>query len=42
MCIPEGVTYVQMARVVIGYIEAQPNEMHEPFVGLAVIALARA
>jgi hypothetical protein len=42
MCIPEGVTYVQMAGVTIRYIEARPQEMHEPFTGLAMAALADA
>jgi hypothetical protein len=37
--VPEGVTYEQMVRVVIKYIEARPESMHKPFPGLAAQAL---
>jgi hypothetical protein len=37
--IPDGVTVGQELRVVIRYIEARPNRMHEPFRSLALEAL---
>jgi hypothetical protein len=37
--IPAGVTQGQMAQVVIRYIEARPNRLHEPFRSLALEAL---
>jgi hypothetical protein len=40
--IPVGVTNGQEVRVVVRYIEAWPNRMHEEFVGLVLEALANA
>src|SRR6266550_2415689 len=40
--IPRDVTYEQMVRVVIRYIEARPNRMHEPFRSLALEAIVGA
>jgi hypothetical protein len=36
---PDGVTPGQMILVVVRYIEARPKDMHEPFDGLAALAL---
>jgi hypothetical protein len=36
---PDGVTTGQMIRVIIRYIEARPQRMHEPFRSLALEAL---
>jgi Rap1a immunity proteins len=37
-CIPPGVTVGQEVRVVVRYIENQPNRMHEDFRALALAA----
>jgi hypothetical protein len=37
--IPRSVTYNQVVRVVVGYIEARPQRMHEPFTYLLMEAL---
>jgi hypothetical protein len=37
--VPTGVTNVQAMRVVVRYIEARPNRMHEPLAALALEAL---
>ena len=39
LCTPVGVTMNQMIRVVIRWIEARPQRMHESFAGLAAEAL---
>jgi len=38
-CPPNGVTTVQSVAVVVKYIEARPQRMHEPFGKLALEAL---
>ena len=42
LCVPEGATPEQGVRVVIKYIEARPERMHEPFGKLALEALEEA
>jgi hypothetical protein len=42
LCVPEGATPEQGVRVVIKYIEARPERMHEPFGKLALEALEQA
>jgi hypothetical protein len=42
VCQPEGVTIGQALAVVIKYIEARPQRMHEPFGVLAVEAMREA
>ena len=42
LCVPEGATPEQGIRVVIKYIEARPERMHEPFGKLALEALEEA
>ncbi len=39
MCIPNNVVTVQAVRVMVRYMEARPQKMHEPFVVLALEAL---
>ena len=41
-CSPKGVSIGQAVAVVIKYIEARPERMHEPFGGLALEALTAA
>jgi len=41
-CPPNGVTTVQSVAVVVKYIEARPQRMHEPFGKLAFEALTAA
>ena len=41
-CMPSGVTYEQGVRIVIAYIEARPQRMHESFGLLALEALTAA
>jgi Rap1a immunity proteins len=41
-CQPKGVTHNQSIAVVIKYIEARPERIHEPFVVLALEALIAA
>jgi hypothetical protein len=36
--VPRGVTTEQAMRVVISYIEARPQRLHEPFIDLAIEA----
>jgi hypothetical protein len=38
-CMPQGVTYEQGVRLVVAYIEARPQRMHESFGNLAHEAL---
>jgi hypothetical protein len=38
-CLPRGVTYEQGVRLVVAYIEARPQRMHESFGNLAHEAL---
>jgi Rap1a immunity proteins len=42
LCVPESATPEQGVRVVIRYIEARPERMHEPFGKLALEALEEA
>ena len=42
LCMPSGVTYEQGVRIVIAYIEARPQRMHESFGNLAHEALTAA
>jgi len=42
LCMPSGVTYEQGVRIVIAYIEARPQRMHESFGLLALEALTAA
>jgi Rap1a immunity proteins len=42
LCVPEGAMPEQGVRVVIKYIEARPERMHEPFGKLALEALEEA
>jgi hypothetical protein len=42
LCVPEGATPEQGVRVVVKYIEARPERMHEPFGKLALEALEEA
>ena len=42
VCMSEHVTRQQMVQVVVKYIEAHPENMHQPFVGLAMVALYKA
>jgi hypothetical protein len=37
--VPNSVTNGQLLRVVVRYIETRPQDMHQPFMGLAVVAL---
>jgi Rap1a immunity proteins len=41
LCIefPSGVTFPETVRVIVRYIEARPQRMHDPFLGLAIEAL---
>ena len=41
-CRPATATYGQAVRVVISYIEAHPQDMHEDYTGLAMVALLEA
>jgi hypothetical protein len=41
-CQPQGVTSGQVVAVVVKYIEARPERMHEPFGKLAIEALIAA
>jgi hypothetical protein len=41
-CLPRGATYEQGVRVVVAYIEARPQRMHESFGKLAHEALSAA
>jgi hypothetical protein len=41
-CQPKGVTNSQAVAVVVKYIEARPERMHEPFGDLAIEALTAA
>jgi Rap1a immunity proteins len=41
ICVPRGVTPEQSVRVVIQYLTARPDRLHEPFIALAVEALAQ-
>jgi hypothetical protein len=41
-CVPQGVTYGQMIRVVVAYIERQPQQMHEDLRQLTILALHEA
>jgi hypothetical protein len=41
-CSPKGVSIDEAVAVVIKYIEARPERMHEPFGGLALEALIAA
>jgi Rap1a immunity proteins len=42
VCLPQGVTNNQVVAVVIKYIEARPERMHEQFGDLALEALTAA
>ena len=42
LCVPSGVTHEQGVRVVIAYIDARPQRMHESFGQLAHEALTAA
>jgi hypothetical protein len=42
VCIPDAASALQMVRVVVQYLEARPNRLHERFEGLALEALAKA
>jgi hypothetical protein len=42
VCLPQGVTPSQMVAVVVKYIEARPERMHEQFGKLALEALTAA
>jgi hypothetical protein len=39
LCIPNGVTQGQLVRVVVRYLEARPQRLHEPFAEFALEAL---
>lgn len=41
-CRPSAVTPKQIAKVVVTYLDRNPARLHEPFVGLALEALANA
>ena len=41
-CAPKGVTREQIAKVVVAYLDKNPARLHEPFAGLALMALAQA
>jgi hypothetical protein len=41
-CIPSSSTNAQLVRIVIRYVEAHPERMHEPFAVLALQALRAA
>jgi hypothetical protein len=40
--VPNGVTNEQLVRVVVRYIEMRPQDMHQPFIGLAMLAMVAA
>jgi hypothetical protein len=42
VCVPQEVTTGQLMAVVVKYIEARPERMHEPFADLALEALTAA
>jgi hypothetical protein len=42
ICIPPTVTNGQMARVVVAWLEAHPQDLHEKFHRLALVAMAKA
>jgi hypothetical protein len=42
LCPPDGVTREQYVRIVVKFIESQPETMHEDFDVLALVALRRA
>ena len=42
VCLPKGITIEQAVRVVVAYIEARPERMHERFKLLANLALVTA
>jgi hypothetical protein len=42
ICPPPQVTLGQAKKVVIKYIEQQPEDMHQPFLLLAIVALSKA
>ena len=39
ICVPDGATESQARRVVVRYISARPERMHEPFLSLASEAI---
>jgi hypothetical protein len=39
VCLPEGVSVNQQVRVVVAYIDARPNRLHEDFRTLTIEAL---
>lgn len=41
-CIPDGVTYGQMGRVLCRYLKDNPNQTHESMAALTAAALAKA
>ena|SRR6516162_2433303 len=41
-CAPDSVTYAQAVKVIVSYLEAHPDTLHEDFVLLAHVALAEA
>lgn len=42
ICLPKAVTIGQEVRVVVAYIDARPNRLHEDFADLALEALRNA
>jgi hypothetical protein len=41
-CRPQGVTREQLVRVVVAYVEARPERMHEDLLGLTIEAFRNA
>lgn len=42
VCHPKGVTSAQAVRVVVNYLQAHPQDLHQPFRILAMTALSQA
>jgi Rap1a immunity proteins len=41
-CPPNGSNIFQAAKVVVAYLDAHPERLHESFLGLAITAIAQA
>jgi Rap1a immunity proteins len=41
-CRPSEVTTTQLAKVVVAFLDANPDQLHQPMAGLTLLALAQA